>query len=352
MSRRDEDMVNGDVVDQATAWCLRLAEGRLAPQIQVVFDTWLAADPEHVRAFDDVVRTWQALENTHRSPELIEMRRRALDRFRRGHAQLWRTQPSRRWVPLAAAACLVLASLGGWLWSRYVPEMYQTGSGERRVVALEDGSKISLDAQSRVDVRYSSGHRELWLRQGRARFQVAHDSLRPFSVRASDKVVVATGTQFSVELLSSQVHVILYQGSVDVLSPRDGALQPVRWRPEPDMPVGAGERQILPPRRELVLAAAGSAALTASVRPADPVRSLSWESGQLVFNEETLASAVERMNRDVDKPLYLGEGPVGQIRISGTFLAGDMAAFLEGVTGIFPVRVDRNHGREVLVIAR
>lgn len=351
MSRRDEAMIRGDAVDQATAWCLRLAEGRLAPQTRAAFDDWLAADPGHARAFDDVVRAWQALEQTHLSPELIEMRRGALDSFRRGHARLWSrgTARRRRWLPAAAAAGLAFVAIGAWLWVRFVPERYETGLGERRVIALEDGSKVSLDAHSRVDVRYSGERRELWLRRGRAKFQVARDSLRPFSVRASDKMVVATGTQFSVELLSSQVHVILYQGSVDVLSSRDGALRPVHWKPEPGAPVVPTGRQNLPPGRELVV---GSAAAAVALRPTDPVRSLSWEAGQLVFNKESLSSAVERMNRYSDQPLFIGDPAVGHIRISGTFLAGDTAAFLEGVTGIFPVRIDRSTGREVLVLAR
>ncbi len=350
MSRRDEDMIRGDAVDQATAWCLRLAEGRLATQTRAAFDGWLAADPEHARAFDDAVRVWQALEQTHRSPELIEMRRGALDSFRRGHAQRWnRGSERRRWLPVAAAAGLVFMALGAWSWMRFVPERYETRPGERRVIALEDGSNISLDARSRVDVRYSGDRRELWLREGRARFQVARDSLRPFSVRAADKVVVATGTQFSVELLSSQVHVILYQGSVDVLATQGGALQPVQWKPEPAASAAAGMRQSLPPSRELVV---GKAASAATLRPADPVRSLSWEAGQLVFNEEPLALAVERMNRYIDRPLSVGDPAVGHIRISGTFLAGDIDAFLEGVTGIFPVRIDTSAGREVLVLAR
>lgn len=56
---------------------------------------------------------------------------------------------------------------------------YQTGVG-RRVVALADGSMLSLDASTRVDVRYLGDRRELWLRSGRAKFVVAKDPLRLF----------------------------------------------------------------------------------------------------------------------------------------------------------------------------
>src|SRR3546814_10479709 len=42
--------------------------------------------------------------------------------------------------------------------------------------------------------------------------------LRPFSVAAAGKIVVATGTEFSVELLGRETRVILYEGHVAVLN--------------------------------------------------------------------------------------------------------------------------------------
>lgn len=344
------DRLDAIAISEASAWCLRLAEGRLPPEARAEFDAWRDVDPRNASAFEDVVRTWQALEQTHLSPDLIAMRRSALDSFRRGHAAQW-SRSSTRWRRSAAAIAAGVAVIGitAGLWSRFVPDRYEAGVGERRVIALEDGSKVSLDARSEVFVRYSGQRRELWLRRGRAKFQVARDALRPFSVSAGDKMVVATGTQFSVELLSSQVHVILYQGSVEVLAEHGSALQPVRWRPEPDAPAEPAGTQKLRPGRELVIAPAAS---EATLVAADPVRSLSWEAGQLVFNDETLLSAVERMNRYADVPLAIGDPAIGHIRISGTFLAGDTAAFVEGITGIFPVRVSKASGRNALVLAR
>ncbi|NZA27170.1 FecR domain-containing protein [Luteimonas sp. SJ-92] len=339
-----------DRVEQASAWCLRLAEGSLSPEVRARFDAWLAADPANARAFDDVACTWQSLEQTHQSPALIAMRRSALDAFRRGHAAQWSRGASRSRRTLAAvAAVLALLAIGTGAWLRLVPSAYQTGLGERQVVVLADGSRLSLDAQSRVDVRYTGDRRVLRLRRGRAKFQVARDPLRPFSVGVADKTVVATGTEFSVELLATQVHVILYEGSVEVLGgERGGALRPVSLTPEPETPAGAAAGA-LTPGTELV---AGIAADRALVKAADPVRSLAWEAGQLAFNDEPLSSAVERMNRYAEVPLAIGDPGAGRIRVSGAFVAGDTAAFVEGVTGIFPVRVIESDGRLTFVSAR
>lgn len=340
-----------DRIEQASTWCLRLADGSLPPAARAAFDEWLAADTENARAFDDAVRTWQALEDARLSPELIAMRRGALESFRQGHASRWNRRSARhrtRWMAVAASLALVAIMAG--LWMRFVPQRYETGLGERRVVALKDGSRVSLDAQSRVDVRYSGGRRELWLRHGRAKFQVAKDPLRPFSVSAADKIVVATGTEFSVEMLASQVHVILYKGSVEVLAEQPGsALQPVRVKQRPEPASQSHPGTVLFPGRELVASLANP---VVEVKPADPVRSLTWEGGQLAFSNEPLSSAVERMNRYADVPLLIGDPAAGHVRISGVFAAGDTEAFVEGVTGIFPVQVRDVDGKRSLVSTR
>lgn len=350
MKRRPGKAGDADRAELAGAWCLRLAERELSAPERAEFDAWLAADPANAGAFDAATRAWQALDQARLSPELIALRRGALESFRRGHAARWRRGGHRRRGIAALAACLVVAALGAGLWFRYAPRSYETGLGERRVVTLSDGSRVSLDASSKLKVRYGGGRRALWLERGRAKFAVARDPLRPFSVGVADKLVIATGTEFSVELLSSQVHVILYEGSVEVLaSGRGGTLQPVRLTTQarasgPDKPAAT-----LTPGRGLVAEVAAADALVTAV---DPVRSLWWEAGQLVFSDEPLASAVERMNRYAAVPLAVGDAAAGQVRISGVYVAGDTQAFVEGITGVFPVTARELDGRTLLVSRR
>jgi len=173
---------------------------------------------------------------------------------------------------------------------------YVTGIGERRVVILDDGSKISLDAATQVTVHYTKRARQLRLESGRAKFDVAKDASRPFTVGAADKAIRATGTAFSVELLQGAVSVVLYEGHVQVLTDERGSrAEPIKIHEhlDPGLRPG-GTRDELVPGRELIVPVKASAA---EVSDADPVRSLAWEGGQLVFVGEPLASAVERVNR-------------------------------------------------------
>jgi transmembrane sensor len=196
-------------------------------------------------------------------------------------------------------------------------------------VPLADGSSVSLDASSAVLVRYSAAQRTLQLLRGRAKFQVAKDARRPFLVRAADREIVATGTMFSVEIVQKEVQVILYQGHVFV----DG---PDRVRTA----LVAGDELIAPISLAQV-----------QVESANVARSLSWESDQLEFVNEPLASAVERVNRYARTPLAIGDAAAASERISGVFTAGDTRAFIEGITAVSALKAEERNGREVLWIS-
>jgi transmembrane sensor len=324
--------------EQAALWAVRLADGESSSEPYDAFEAWLDADPENGKAFREILGTWDAVETYSASAEVVALREAALASARR---TLGRTaRPALRWVPLGlvAAAVLVISAIGLASWAWLTPRVYETGVGERRVVALSDGSKLSLDADTVVKVSYSRADRKLWLERGRARFEVAHNPLRPFSVTAADEVVVATGTAFSVELVQRQVRVVLYEGRVMLLD-RDGVGQ--------RRTVSMGPRivpadQLLAPGRELILPATASvqlASIPAVVTPLDPVRSLSWEAGQLVFEDESLGAVVERMNRYTDRPLKVGDARAAAVRVSGVFRAGDSDALVQGLAAAFDIKV-------------
>lgn len=325
--------------EEAGIWCMRLSEGQLDADGQAAFEAWLGDDGANRAAFDRAVALWRELGAAEDSPEFLPLRVHALNGLRRAQRRRWAWRPR---LHAAAAAAVLVVATAGVFWHLQAPDVYVTGVGERRVVALEDGSQLSLDAATRVEVRYDDDRRELRLQRGRARFAVAKDPLRPFSVIAGNRVVVAVGTAFSVELVNAQVRVVLYEGRVSVLGRASE-----RARAEPlHLPGRATPaEQVLTPGRELVASLQAPVARVAAV---DPVRSRSWESGQLVFADEPLAAAVERINRYTHRKLEIGDADAGRLRINGVFDAGDTEGFVEGITAVFPVRADLRDGRTVL----
>jgi transmembrane sensor len=97
-----------------------------------------------------------------------------------------------------------------------IKNVIETGVGETRVVALEDGSRIVLDTKSRLRIAFTANTRGIELLDGQAQFEVAKDPDRPFRVRTASAEVVAVGTKFDVATLQALTTVTLIEGRVNV----------------------------------------------------------------------------------------------------------------------------------------
>lgn len=319
-----------EMLGAAMLWRQRMDSGEWSVDDEVELEIWLQADERHAQAFERIGRLVGFFDQHAASPELIGARRALLARVHRETRGRWARPaalraPS-RWAAAAALAALVLAGLGAWpLVSQ--GDVYRTALGERRSVILDDGSVLSLDAMSRVSVRYSKGERRLTLQRGQARFDVAHDATRPFSVTARDRTVVATGTAFNIDILSPEVRVTMIEGRVLVLPKtlRAPLAAPAPPRPAVELREGQG----------LVARDGGQARLVAA---ADVNQATAWQQGKLMFAGEPLGQAVERVNRYTDTKVTVADARAAAIPISGAFDAGDVEAFIEGVEEIHPVR--------------
>lgn len=319
--------------EAAALWYLQLAESSdLNAEDSAAFDTWLA-DPANADAFQEQAALWRLTEAAANEPEAIRMRGAALDSYSKANAERWAPERRRRvglWAGFGVAAMVMLAIVGV-LWFRNAAVTYHTGRGEREVVMLDDGSRLSLDADSAVRVRLTAGRRELTMLRGRAKFDVAKDPLRPFAVTAGDRTVVATGTSFSVELLREKIAVALYKGRVSVIDTSSGGH---RWSEAME----EGTKLTIPN---------GSTAPSAP-EPIGTARGSAWEAGRLEFDSEPLSDALMRVNRYAKTPIVVGNAGAAQVRVTGVFDAEDTDAFLEGVTALNHLTIVRGPDRIVL----
>lgn len=328
-----------EATEAAALWCIQLSEGELSESEWAEFETWLAS-PGHADLFQQATAVWQASGAVGDWPQVIALRTKALTQFRRTNQRRWLPAPPRRWTRIAGhAAALLLAIALPLFWYLNRPSEYETGIGERQVAVLDDGSRVSLDAATIMNVRIKDEARQVELVGGRAKFDVAKDPLRPFTVAAGDKLVVAVGTSFSVELIDGKVRVILYEGQVEVRDRSDTA----------SSAAAAPQRLMMRPGSELV-DSVGSAKPAEIIRP-DLTQSLSWEQGLINFDGEPLASAVERMNRYSVKQIRISDAALGEIPVDGMFKAGDVDAFVEGIAALHPLR-PKNAGGEIILERR
>ena len=186
--------------------------------------------------------------------------------------------------------CALLVATLFWRDQSLGPNLaYGTAPGEQREVVLADGSKLFLDVDTQVQVRYAERTRDVLLKKGEVFFVVSHDPARPFRVGSGDSRVTVLGTQFSVRRNAQALAVAVKQGRV--------ALQPS-----------------LEKDAEHVLLAGDSARLDLAEQRLElghvaPEQVASWRDGQLVFRDKPLGELVEELSRYRAAPIRLGRSP-------------------------------------------
>lgn len=321
---------------QAATWQQRLASDPTLAQ-SAGYIAW-SADPRNLGALKAVQEACSAVESLGSTPEMLELRRQARARSRERGAARWGVV---KVAGLAALAILAIAQVGldtllpGW--RAPAPADYETGIGRHRVITLSDGSRIWMDSATRLHVSYNETVRAITLDRGRSRFDVAHDPThRPFTVTAGPETVVAVGTSFNVEHMQSTVLVTLIEGQVLIQS---------------TPPVSSGTNLpsslALKAGQQLVVSRNGRPTIV----PADLQAAMAWESGHLVFRDETLATVVARVNRYTAHPVRI-DPSLASLRISGVFNAGDVRSFVSAVTSYLPVRASMTPSDDILLQPR
>ena len=108
-----------------------------------------------------------------------------------------RSRTLRHLLPIAAVFVIALGVAVAVL-IHSEGQIIQTDRGERREIALADGSVVDVDPETRLRIQYDQSRRVIHLERGRALFHVAKDPSRPFTVEAAGTLVRALGTSFGV----------------------------------------------------------------------------------------------------------------------------------------------------------
>lgn len=314
--RNDEDVRR----ETAAVWVVRLESGDLPELEAAAFDAWLSASPANSGAFDEALAVSRAFASE--APRIAA----ALSRRRTPRPDYTRRAVGGMGAMAAAAALAVV--LGPQL-AAPSAMVYETTKGERRTVALADGSTIVMNGGTRLIVRLDRESRGVDLAQGQALFDVAHDASRPFTVAAGDRKVRVLGTQFDVRRLDGQVSVSVARGAVEVL-PADGAKgQAYRLRPGQRFAhtEGAAQARV----GDVVTAEIGS-----------------WTSGRLVYRGAPLRQVVADLNQQFPTPIRLEDAALADESISGVLVLDDQAAVIRRLALLVPVSALPSEGGIVL----
>jgi transmembrane sensor len=198
--------ISDAVRDAGRLWAIRVADPAFDGWDALT--DWLEADDDHLTAYTQAIDEddWARAALTEPLPPVMA-----------ANDDVPEPAPARRapWIG-ALAACLVLAlGVGAWSW-RVAPaavEDLTTAPGERRVVAMADGTRIEMGGGTHI--RYLRGDpRTIRLDHGEALFDVHHDPDHPFSVTSGSARLIDVGTVFDVRRHDGRLDVAVAAGTV------------------------------------------------------------------------------------------------------------------------------------------
>ncbi|HEY6926875.1 MAG TPA: FecR domain-containing protein [Steroidobacteraceae bacterium] len=352
ISRRTRNQITAEAVD----WFLQFQEPEAAEPDHEGFSEWLLRSPAHVEEYLQVSSSWylvnagtegmvdadaliSAAKAHHENDNVVPLPSRStrsapLASVAAGHGH------SRRTWWMALAATLVLGGVGVTYLNWQSPMIFETAVGKQDSFKLQDGSVVFLNTNSRARVSWSVGERHVELERGEARFAVARDPNRPFTVTTATATVRVVGTVFNVraEPHSTQVAVLEGQVEVTVASASDPA-------DDSQTAATAAPGTAHSPTIERVRLAAGErAAVTQGgiqTNEGPAIESVAaWTERRLVFRDQPLGEVIREFNRYRTHPLLLDDAELAALRINGVFDPGDPDSLLTYLGLYETVQVD------------
>lgn len=255
------------------------AQNTLTPDEQQRLDEWYEAfdtTQKDLTVFRDIEHENQIkhrLLNRILESEILTVPNEKRTRF----LSIW------QWSSIAAVFLLVIGA--AWFWKSNLHGQpaekllsFRTTRGQLRQITLEDGSKIWLNAGSKLSYpeHFSTSHRDVYL-VGEAYFDVKHDTSKPFVVHTERLTTSVLGTAFCVTAYKSisMEAVTLTRGKVQV----------------------AHEQQVLgfltPDKRlEYNIKTGKSRMLNV-----DAASLISWKEGKLQFEDQDMQDISARLGR-------------------------------------------------------
>ena len=332
---------------EASAWIAKMDNGLRDAEADAL-RTWMRADPQNEAELLEMARMWDKMDALARLSEVFP---------RASEARPAPIRHRRQFMAIAASFVFVLAAsvftaaIMNSDEGEAVPNLafdapaYETAIGGISTIELSDGSRITLNTNSRAVVSFSERQRIVKLERGEMHIDVAHDRTRPLGVVAGGRIVQAVGTAFSVKIDGSRrVEVLVADGRVrvGVHEPGTADLGQLESRSVFDgqsLLVAEGERVVLNADGERVEALA----------PEEIEVRLSWRNGNLIFRGESLAAAVEEVSRYTTVDFAIPDHDLQAIRVAGLFKAGDVAGFLSTLQANFDV-VSKRADRTTIVL--
>ena len=305
--------ISPQIAQSAVEWLVELQAADHDEATHEAFQRWLAAHPDHKLAWQHI-ETINTRFNGLASP-LGSAVAKAVLTPRRSH--------KRRQIIKTLAVLLFVGSSGWWAeekipWRAWAADEY-TDIGQRRDITLIDGSRVVLNTDTAINVRFTANERRLQLVRGEILVATNQDNasiVRPFIVETAQSELHPLGTRFTIHQQTTSNRLSVFEGAVEIRLRQD-----INYRHV----VQAGEQVDFTDQG------------IQGTRPADDT-STAWSNGMIIASSMRLADFLAELDRY--RPGKLNCDPaVADLRVSGTYPLTDPEDILDALQTTLPVKI-------------
>ena len=311
----------------AARWLILAQSEDFTREQEQRFLEWLSASPLHQAAYIEAEDIWTNGPSRVRAQNANPSRKTAWSVFS-------------QWQAVSAFASVAFMLVGAWLYlSPPVGEeaYYQTAVGEQLDVLLSDGSKLSLNTDSAIQIKFDRSSRVVVLERGEVFFDVESMPKRPFDVRTARGKVRVLGTQFNVNANAQVTVVTVVHGRVAL----DAGNQ------HPDATFTADATLVANQQLSMHNAEANVKPLVVNVSNA-----LAWRSSRLVFKGRALQEVINELNRYYDTPIMLGDDQLENRNVIAVIQLGDIDTVIATLEYTSQLRSERRDDGSIVLFSK
>ncbi|MCK8669085.1 FecR family protein [Pseudomonas azerbaijanoccidens] len=313
------DKPTEQMIAEAAQWLTLLHDEAVSDTDREAFNAWCNADPRHELAHKRMRALWSSLDDLPAAPARLALKQAFV-------------QPRGKTARRGAQVFGVLSVLFcAWFGLENLPLWFadqRTDVGERREVALADGSRVQLNSNSALDVRFDGRQRVVELLTGEMWIEVAKDAQRPFVVRTDQGTATALGTRYLVRRAEDGATVVTVLESVVAAKPNGAEA----------VKVMAGQQTRLKDGRAQAPQAIGNA---------DPD---AWTRGLLKVDDRPVSEVLQALAGYRHGLVRFDAQALQNLRVSGVFRLDDTDAALATLADNLPIKVE--YFTDLLVVVK
>ena len=285
------------VEKQARWWVVHMDLHSEDTAVRTRFETWLAKDVDHAVAYHQSKNLWSDMASAFDIGD------------QDGHPAPHPPAGRRHYRIYGTILCVVIPLL--W----FLPELnwymadYTNETPHQKKIALADGTTVTLDSKSAVNVDYREGLRQISLVAGQAFFDVQPNAQNPFVVRTGRVAARALGTAYSVREDEGRITVSVREGRVAVSA-------------------GSIENTVQLHALERVTLESGTGRLQ---KTRVSQNAFAWLEGHLIAQNRLLHDVLGELERYSNSRIFVLNTALRQKKISGRFDVTDSMQVIEDI---------------------